>query len=398
MKRAWRRFKKYLRSLFAPVPWPHLPAPAPEAIPPASFTLRGSILEELEYYFDVLRRLRRSDPDAFAALSRTGIWLLPQEPEICSLVMTPWWKHNRPAFGAIAFATHPDRRKDEDKRDKTHPRFIYFTRYASRLAPPDIERTNYPDIYVVTCYWTSEGDKRFEVPTSYAIALAEDGDIRILRQRLKDHHTISYRGRSTGFSNKGKYKTTTVRDSFTIPRQRWGLPNFYSHWASENKIPAATMLQHVFAIGATAFEHAQLGMAQVRVGKGALTAVFNIEIKRTAYFFRDREAVVIDGKTKRIFHIVRPHDRIGARSVRFHFRGLREFVWHGYQVSISVPGLHHLPITDLQEGMADGEMLGEAAAGWADMKTLGDTVREVMTLKLPNKQSWLRQRIEPEGE
>ena len=30
-----------------------------------------------------------------------------------------------------------------------------------------------------------------------------------------------------------------------------------------------------------------------------------------------------------------------------HFRGLREFAWNGYDIRLTVPGLHHIPLTNM---------------------------------------------------
>ena len=38
--------------------------------------------------------------------------------------------------------------------------------------------------------------------------------------------------------------------------------------------------------------------------------------------------------------------RRGNKFVRMHFRGLRDFVWNGYQISVSVPGKDYFDIMD----------------------------------------------------
>lgn len=88
---------------------------------------------------------------------------------------------------------------------------------------------------------------------------------------------------------------------------------------------------------------------RVNVARGNMVSVFCVPATRTSYFFRDRELhVAVDGRRKKIFHAVAEHDRRlpngKVRRVRAHYRGERGFGWKGYQVLITVPGLHHPPL------------------------------------------------------
>jgi hypothetical protein len=51
---------------------------------------------------------------------------------------------------------------------------------------------------------------------------------------------------------------------------------------------------------------------------------------------------------------VRAHQRKDGGVIKFHFRGERQFVWAGYQVSITVPGRDHINIVDFNAGANDG--------------------------------------------
>lgn len=81
---------------------------------------------------------------------------------------------------------------------------------------------------------------------------------------------------------------------------------------------------------------------QVRCERDGEVARFGIDLLRTPYFFKDREAV--DGKRKKkIFHIVRAHKRNTKgkiKYVRSHFRGQRKFTWAGCKVELIMPGKH----------------------------------------------------------
>jgi ribosomal protein L32E len=120
-------------------------------------------------------------------------------------------------------------------------------------------------------------------------------------------------------------------------------------------------LTEIFIATANSYENANLAMTRVCATKGDLSAVFGVDIKRTAYFFKDRMTTLnASGRRVPIFHIVRAHKRRTKTSstvVKFHFRGERKFVWNGYQVSITVPGLHHTPLAEFDVGSVDIDKL-----------------------------------------
>lgn len=114
---------------------------------------------------------------------------------------------------------------------------------------------------------------------------------------------------------------------------------------------ADTIEQYIswmFCTAAQLFAATDSAGLQVRASKGGITSTFSIDMLRTAYFFRDRD--LKDEGGRRIFHIVRTHPR-----VRSHFRGARDFTWHGYQIHISVPGLHHWTASSFDVGAYEVE-------------------------------------------
>ena len=70
------------------------------------------------------------------------------------------------------------------------------------------------------------------------------------------------------------------------------------------------------------------------------------------------------------------HVRKDGTAVKMHFRGLRDFTWAGYRVHISIPGLDHLDINDMDIGAVDEEFL-DRQGGW-DMKKLGAFLADKM--------------------
>jgi hypothetical protein len=106
-----------------------------------------------------------------------------------------------------------------------------------------------------------------------------------------------------------------------------------------------------------------------------LVGVFNVAMEHTASFFRDRDRVITaNGKAARIFHATRAHFRTLPDGrhipIRMHFRGLRRFAWNGYDITITVPGKHHVEINDFtapmtlaDDGVSGTGMLTAAAFG-----------------------------------
>jgi hypothetical protein len=164
--------------------------------------------------------------------------------------------------------------------------------------------------------------------------------------------------------------------SFT--RAEWTVPDRYLWWAhrgfGENSIEPEEYLRRMFVEAAALYESSTLGsMIRVAVQKRNLVATFGVEIKRTSYFFQDRDVVLTSsGRKKRIFHIVRPHIRKSGEAVPMHFRGLREFDWAGYRVSITVPGRDHFFFSDFDVGMKEHHPVSAPIPhGWVSTKKIG---------------------------
>ena len=119
-------------------------------------------------------------------------------------------------------------------------------------------------------------------------------------------------------------------------------------------------------------------MIRVAVKKNKVTAVMNVNVERTPYFFRDRDPIVVDGVTKRIFHVVRPHERADGSVVRMHFRGAKQFVWNGYDVSITVPGKDHADWMDASMSGFDADPADPIPKGMMSMPVLARLVEGEM--------------------
>jgi hypothetical protein len=364
------------------------PEPAAPIEPPIAeekyqpFTVRG-VLDTLDLYWTALRHMRKSDPDTFALFSKVGIWLLDETMGAHRKELSPWWRKNRPTFGAVSFSGKhvPHLQRTNNKQDYLVPRFIYFNKFDAQLAPPIIERTNRGDVYVCSVFFADD-KKGWSAPVEFALVVTADNECGVLRRLLRGSKPI----RATHGRDRG--------GTFTIPVQRWGIHEFFRDWAAEHHQAVSDFLVQTFILAANFFEHARYGMAEVRVAKDNMVANFNIDIKDTSRFFRERTTMAEDGKKRRIFHIVRAHERANGSVVRFHFRGERQFGWKGYQVQITVPGLHKRDIGELQGGAGDESQVKPKAwrSEWMDMQETGEIIADAYTKAktLPNKQSFLR--------
>ena len=118
---------------------------------------------------------------------------------------------------------------------------------------------------------------------------------------------------------------------------------------------------------------------QVRASKGYVSLKFHIDMLRTPYFFKDRNITVNhNGRKKRIFHIVRTHKR-GDKYIKSHFRGLRKFKWHNYDIVISMPGKHHDNMLDC-DLMPHYDNLINDKNSYVDETILHEHVKKVETL------------------
>ena len=337
----WRRLWRY-KTVQLPPPLPVLALE--QAKPPADtdtddapfkldFSLRKNVLDDLDMHFKVLHRIKQADRDAFDLYSRVGCYLVPAESLAEGRSVSPWFNRTRPSFGAVSIINSKEH-ANASKRDRILPRLCYFTKYNSAKAPPNIERTNRGDVYVITLYYDDLKNGGIRLPAAFPIVLLPDGTVHPLRQLNHDKQTIRHK-RNGRKQRRG--------EQFSIPTSKWSIPDFWKEQAIENG--SSNEIEHIiflFIIAANFYEAAAMGgMTRVDVCKNNLHLVLNVDPKYSARFFDDRDKTRLpNGSTKRIFHIVRPHRRIvngKEKYIRFHFRGERSFDWNGYRVEITVP-------------------------------------------------------------
>lgn len=324
---------------------------------PDIFFFRGQILDELDDYFLCIRRMKRVDPDAYEMFSRIGANVVCDGSRAYKDELTASWRRgDRPGFGALALGVGlaPDKKA-------LYAKFAYFSKHARKLA--HVEASN-GTVYEMTAYWDDVKNKHLKksgFTGTYHFDVDGDAKVRLLKELTPKSYRIYRKRRQKNDQH------------FSLRRLEWSLP----------RPPNKDMtLVEIFCMLAGFYEQSSSG-ARVAVSKDDLEAAFYIDIKRTPYFFSDREMELNDkGSRKRIFHIVRAHKRVLAggqeKYVKFHFRGVRDFVWKGYQVHITMPGLHHNNLVEIEAPTAYFEPEEKIPKGLLSTMEAGKRIRGVL--------------------
>ena len=313
-------------------------------------SLKRDILAQLADYQVYAERLRRWDPESYKLFRRIGMYMPPEGMQADGYTLEPAVLRSLPGFGAVALGLNWE---PEDK-DRLPSRMVYFR----KLDRPgcDVEQRGGGVIYRCHTYWDDAKDAKlnklrgYGVGMDYAVHVAPDGTMAALRMRQSAPQTIHHkRGTWRGYQSK-------------VVHQRWALPDV--HCAADKK---ADWIIRVFCLTMNFWlQSAQQSMIRVTASKGGLVMPFVVDILQTPQFFADREPVMIDGKKRRIFHIVRAHIRHtkhGDLPIRTHFAGLRQFTWAGYDIAISVPGRDHRDIAEMDVGCVENGTDEELASG-----------------------------------
>ena len=342
-------------------------APATKPDEYGEFYFRHTILDQLDRYFVILKRMKRGDKEAYDLYSQLGAFILPERTSggYSFDTLEPRWLELRPSFGMVLYGSRSQSVKIDKEKKFYVPFAVYFTKYTSSNAPTIVQRVKSGDIYACTVYWdTLHGSIKSGAPTEFALNISPSGDVRILK--ILENKNITIRAK------KGRDRGST----FTVPQREWGIPSFFKGWAEENGKDVQTFLASIFIQTANSQTAAADSMIKVKASKGRMAAIFSVNILRTPYFFKDRDLCIgPSGKKKKVFHIVRTHIRKTGSVVRTHFRGVQEFIWNGYKIKITVPGWHHVNTHELDIGATDEEHI-ENIKDYTDMAGLGKTLKE----------------------
>ena len=334
-----------------------------------TFYYLGDILDTLDKYFETLKKFKNYDPDTYALYHKVGGLILSKNAmgELHELPATWRIGGKRPAFGLVHF-----KNENDGKDDSIFANLMYFRKY-NRLW--NVQPTNH-DLYELCLFYNDKAKSKncTFVGTMY-VSVDSEGHIVPLKEKV---------GASIYVKPKMNRKKQWGSSSYRV--QQWQYPEFLKNACEFYKekhgkeLSRDDMARELLCLVATFNEYSSAGL-QVRASHGGLTAVFAVDMLRTPYFFKDRQkTVTVNGKTKKIFHIVRTHKRVLAdgseQNVKSHFRGERKFQWHKYDINVTMPGYHH---GDLKEYTGSAYEYDESnpIAGM-DSETTGNKIAQYM--------------------
>jgi len=242
-----------------------------------------------------------------------------------------------PALGSAYMGTvQRNREAEEANEDKMWPTMVFFRRIKR---PFNVQPTNN---ITLECGFVFHSERdQVSMTDIFHVEVSEDGSVQPLKTLTQEPVRLKMNKHDT----RGHY----------FVRTRWKYPELLEQHCIEAKISMNEYVSFVLWSAVNMCLASDQGI-QVRVGKGKRRITFAIDMLRTPYFFNDRDKVVNEnGQTKRIFHIVRAHERTMAggekKVIKSHTKGLRKFTWNGYSVNILLPGKH---INSINEWTTDG--------------------------------------------
>lgn len=313
----------------------------------------GNLLDEMEDYYKQIKKLKKEDRDSYLLYRGLGGQVSNSKVVYEAKAPNKYWLNKRPSFGIVHFNS-----KLRSKKRIT-PTLIYYRKIKDFK---DIEFAS-GDVYRLSIFygWDKKGRDR-TASCSFPVEVSDRGKIRVLREVITEKAIVTWRG-----MKNGNYK---VNNAFELRRKVYGyggrffLEGMVSEmdgWNTHNDVAS-----FLFSIVANFTVNANAGI-QVSASRGKVSCVFNVDMLRTPYFFKDRDFVVNEnGNKKKIFHIVKTHKRrkgfFGHIFIKTHFRGLKKFNWQGYTVAIKSP--KGLELVDFNspgspEGNRGSEEMGE---------------------------------------
>lgn len=273
----------------------------------------GDLLDRISSYFNIIKFLKRYDIESYNLYKKIGAQIINSGGLLERHSIHPRLKEIRPSF----YMMHIGDDDYDDNSKKIHPRLIYFRKMKWKL---DVQNTH-GDMYHV-CLFYSDKKQGYGV-IEYHIAVDKDANLKLLREKKR---------RSISLSNS---------HSSRIPVITWAYPSYLSELSNNKDDTPEDIALNLFKMLMNSFFNCGDGF-QINITDNCQNvATFNIDMLRTPYFFDDRKKTINhNGRTKKIFHIVRTHKRKLLNKevfIKTHFRGLQKFLWNGYQVIIQNP-------------------------------------------------------------
>jgi hypothetical protein len=308
------------------------------------------LLDRLDTQAKYVKRLKKDDPEAYLLYKNVGGYVVSDEWGTHIGSIEPKYKvDGLPSFGLMSWLLLSSRSQPNRNEEFYYPELVFF-RKVKWL--PNVEPYN-GQIFRVGMYYFSAKKKNTGGMGFFYVGVGRDNKVKLLKEYTPHYEVI----RSARSRKNGKRGPKRCKEKAVVTTYQWKLPRISEDAPELNYRSSQEFAETVFTLIANGVAGASGGI-HVRATKCGVSSLFCIDMLRTPYFFKDRDSVVDeDGVKKKIFHIVRTHERVlkdGQKIyVKSHFRGLRKFSWNGYDITISVPGLHHPALNDLTSAAYD---------------------------------------------
>lgn len=366
MQKIWQKIKAWL---FPDKTVPRKPASIKSTANSEDYGhwyFKRDILDNLERYMTIARRIKKTDPEGYAIYRHVGA-VIPTEK--CMLpendLPARWRVDNiRPSFCAVAAL------QEDNPGDMLGIKFAYIRKMTQ--PPFDVEPSNGTVYEVVAFYNRHDDESHYGRFTARFYASVDDQcNIKPLRQVIHSSQVIRHKN----------------GDVSRIKHKSWGFPLFLTDDGVGESGPTTPEQRASFIFCMIAsFSEQCLSACRVYATRNNITACFGVDVTRVPYFFKDRDDVVVNGQKKKIFHIVRTFPRTNKDGsityVPSHFRGLRQFNWNGYEIHISMPGKHGIDVLDADFGAVscddgDEHLFPDSIHANAMMRRIGAYQREL---------------------
>lgn len=296
-----------------------------------SYYYLDDLLAEIPTCRKIMRKFKQIDEDAYNYHAKVGARLVANERKSNPQAEARF----REILPATAMVYFPPLKNDPVALCVY---FIKLTKKSAHIAVPVGARA----VYRVSIVYVPKS--RRAAGYSYTVAMMDDGP-KVVTERSLARCSLPKGGAFTQIT--------------------WGVsPGLEWHWKMPHnddgwRFPTSHEFgAKLFSVASGYVETDQ--EFHVRAERDGMSVSFGVALKRTPYFFKNRDKIVNErGKTRPIFHAVEEHTRTLASGktsfVPAHYRGLRRFTWNGELVTITRPEHSALEWNAAAEEVAERE-------------------------------------------
>jgi hypothetical protein len=328
------------------------------APPTATFSHLADILERLDDHFVWIKRFHKVYTGA-GLYSRIGAVIVPDHPELPLPALRQREMILRHQLGepekwpAVMMRSYPHNEPIDAKPNQVSLKLLCFTKMKFPGAFIPVGNVFYEGL----AFFTKRSSKR-RWSTNYFYVGVDRQDLYPLRTGVTHQQLIRHSA-----SHRHSFGSTSI-----VSHHKVGFPPDLVDWLAFGKaegffaetLTVENLVRAHFIETLDETIAAEKGI-QVSITKDRRTVKFAIPMRRSAYFFKDREFHAnIRGSRRKIFHYVSPHRRTLSdgrqTTVAEHYRGERVFGWKGYKVVVTVPNYHHVSLTRYDVAASDADI------------------------------------------